>query len=295
MSEPALHLEIRSIRGPATIQDGGRSGHMAQGLPVGGALCPRKLALANRSVGNRWSAPAIEAFGAMVVVARGGAITLSLDGVVVAVGEDEELEIPKPRSERLIYLAAGGGFDVPRLLGGCGTFAVASLGGFEGRALRRGDRIPLGGAAAGSDLLAPQGEARGLDPDAPIRVVAGPDLDRFAAEALAVLCSVPYEISPASDRVGTRLDGPALARLGDDTGTSLPMVRGAIQVARGGVPIVFGPDHPITGGYPILAAVIRADWGRLEALPLRSEVRFSTSSLEEARETWRWEAAPLFS
>jgi len=294
VSETLLHLEILKVQGPATIQDGGRPGRMTEGVPAGGALCPERLALANLSLGNRWSAPAIESFGTLVVAPRGGPLVLSGDGAPVFAEEGEELTFTRSRDQRLIYLAVSGGFDIPPVLGGCGTLMVASLGGFEGRVLRRGDRIPLAAAIRGvGDLPARRGPLR-EDPPAPIRIVAGPDLDRFGADALEQLCSHPYAVSPASDRVGMRLEGPALARIGDDGGISLPMVRGAIQVARGGVPIVFGPDHPVTGGYPILAAVIRADWGRLEERPLGSEVRFRCVSLEEARAAWRDEALPLF-
>jgi allophanate hydrolase subunit 2 len=111
-----------------------------------------------------------------------------------------------------------------------------------------------------------------------VRVVPGPDLDRFAAGALDVLLGSAYAVSPRSDRVGVRLAGPRLSRADDDAGVSAPMVRGAIQVPAGGEPIVLGPDHPTTGGYPVLATVVLADVGAVMARPVGAPLRFVLSA-----------------
>ncbi|AKU92754.1 biotin-dependent carboxyltransferase family protein [Vulgatibacter incomptus] len=281
MSEQAGHLEIVSVSGLATVQDAGRLGFMDQGVPPGGALCTERLARANRAVGNAPGAAVIEAFGPLVVTARGGPLTLFANGSVVRMKADEEVRLGKPPGERIIHVAVAGGFDVPVHLGGRGTLLVARLGGLDGRALRRGDRLPIGAA----DRLAKAEVLPEPPHEGSIRVIVGPD--HFSAEALEVLQRATFLVSPSSDRVGMRLDGPPIPRTGGDEGRSLPMVRGAIQVPASGAPIVLGPDHPTTGGYPVIATVIRADLGRIEGRPARTEVRFSVVTLEQSREAYR--------
>ncbi|NPC86640.1 allophanate hydrolase subunit 2 family protein, partial [Pyxidicoccus fallax] len=154
----------------------------------------------------------------------------------------------------------------------------------EGRALRPGDALPLGEGGGTPETVAP-GDA--LDVEVPIRVTLGPDAERFDPATVSALLTGAFTVSPASDRVGMRLKGPTLTHGDEGAGTSRPMVRGAIQVTLSGEPIVLGPDHPTTGGYPLIAAVIRADWGRLCARRPGGPVRFVAVSLDEAREAWR--------
>jgi allophanate hydrolase subunit 2 len=106
----------------------------------------------------------------------------------------------------------------------------------------------------------------------------GPDLDAFEAGALDQLTSAAYRVLPSSDRVGTRLAGPVLARRADYREVSRPMVRGALEVPRDGQPIVLGPEHPTTGGYPILAVIASAELGRFHAIRLGGAVRFAVAS-----------------
>jgi allophanate hydrolase subunit 2 len=112
------------------------------------------------------------------------------------------------------------------------------------------------------------------DPRAAIRIVPGPDLDRFESDAFERLLVSVFHVAVQSDRVGTRLLGPPLSRADADVGASAPMVEGAIQVPASGEPIVLGPDHPTTGGYPVIATVVRRDLGALMAKAIGSIVRF---------------------
>jgi allophanate hydrolase subunit 2 len=107
--------------------------------------------------------------------------------------------------------------------------------------------------------------------DEPIAAVPGPDL--FSPEALALLFSADFRVSTALDRVGMRLEGPKLPRL-PDRPYSTPMIRGAMQVTSDGTPIVMGPDHPTTGGYPVIATVATHELGRLARLRPGKTVRF---------------------
>lgn len=254
----------------ATVQDGGRPGRMHEGVPVGGALVPELMARANAAVRNAPATAVIESFDTLTLEAHGDVTIASDDGEAHTLAAGASLTIACDGA-RVRYVAVRGGVDVPEVLGGRGTLLVASLGGHEGRALRRGDRLRVGDAPA-VDARLPEPP----DLTAHVRVVPGPDRARFPDDALELLVSSSFVIEARSDRVGIRLSGPPLPRLGSDSGTSAPMVRGAIQVPPSGAPIVLGPDHPTTGGYPVLATVITADFGSLAARPPGARVRFVT-------------------
>lgn len=269
-----MNLEVASVAGIALVQDAGRAGHMHEGVPPGGALVPELLARANAAVRNALGETAIELFGSMTIVARGSsACLIATDSGVARTCSDGESFACGSDGGRVCYVAVRGGIDVAPVLGGRGTLVVARLGGHEGRALRRGDVLRIGRSPPHD----PQQQRAPDRPDAtrPIRVVPGPDLDRFPPSALDVLLSSTFTVDPRSDRVGLRLAGPRIPRLGPDDAPSAPMVRGAIQVPASGQPIVLGPDHPTTGGYPVLATVVRGDFG---ALALRGDVIFALAS-----------------
>ena len=109
---------------------------------------------------------------------------------------------------------------------------------------------------------------------AELRVIPGPRDDWFAPDALGVLCGTSYVVTPASDRTGLRLDGPALPRARDDELPSEGVVTGALQVPPGGQPILLLADHPVTGGYPVIAVVAAADVGLAAQLRPGSRLRF---------------------
>jgi biotin-dependent carboxylase-like uncharacterized protein len=271
MGNPVPGLGIVSVAGPAFVQDAGRPGRMDEGIPPGGPLVPELFAIANRAVGNPASAAAIEALGPLRVTARGGDVVLSVDGRPVRVTDGEILAIPAPAPLVVRYVGVRGGLDVPVVLGGRGTLPSCGLGGHEGRALQSGDVLPVATGPVTDPRLraAPVWEA-----DAPIRVIPGPDLDRFAPGAIATLLGAAYRVSPVGDRVGMRLEGPVPPRLAGDVALSGPMVRGAIEVPAADGLLVLGPDHPTTGGYPVVATILRADLGALAARPPGSRVRF---------------------
>jgi allophanate hydrolase subunit 2 len=240
-------LTVERVRGLVTVQDLGRRGHMHEAVPPGGALVPELLVAANRAARNPDDAPALEVFGELVVRAETG-----------------ETRALTSEPARVAYLAVRGGVAAPLVLDGRGTLLAAHLG----RALRAGDRVELAGLPEVVSRPPPP-LARG-----PIRVVPGPDREAFAPDALDVLCAESYAIAPASDRVGTRLTGAAIRRQSIYRERSRPMVRGAIEVPGDGAPIVLGPDHPTTGGYPVLAVIAERDLGSLFAIRIGGMVRF---------------------
>jgi 5-oxoprolinase (ATP-hydrolysing) subunit C len=167
---------------------------------------------------------------------------------------------------RVIYVAVHGGFAAPEVCGGRGTQLSAGIGA----ALRAGESLTV----EASPGAVPSSPVPFVIDDAPLRIIPGPDAIPGALEALL---ASEFQISPSSDRVGTRLDGPALpARSGH--GISRPMTRGAIELPPDGQPIVLGPEHPVTGGYPVIAVVATVDQGRLFARPIRARVQFKRSS-----------------
>ena len=267
-------LEVVEVRGLSIVQDGGRPGRMHEGVPPGGALVPEQLARANAAVCNAHEAAAIEVFGAIVLRARAPVVIAGDEGTAVRLDTDAVWSSAQAAKHGLMqYVAVRGGIDVPPVLGGRGTLLVAALGGYEGRALRRGDVLAVGNTEEVDRSPPPQ-----PDLQAPIHVLPGPDADRFDGRALDVLLGGEFAVSPRRDRVGMALTGPALPRLDTDRGVSAPMVRGAIQVPASGQAIVLGPDHPTTGGYPVVATVVRASLGALAARAPGALVRFARVS-----------------
>jgi biotin-dependent carboxylase-like uncharacterized protein len=269
-------LVLLSVPLGATVQDAGRAGWLHAGVPPSGPLDATAHAAANLSVGNDPRAAALE-------IPLGPLSARAVDGVAVSVDGEPAVEVPDggefvvPTCERAVrYLAARGGFDVAPVLGSRATLAVAGIGGLGGRTLRAGDRLAVATirfVPRAASVAAPTV----ADPDDPavVRVLPGPHLARLPAGALEQFLATTWSISPRSDRVGVRLDGPGVVRLDDDRAPPAPMVRGAVQITTDGTPIVLGPDHPVTGGYPVIAVVGRASQAILARLRAKRRVRFA--------------------
>lgn len=250
----------------ASVQDLGRPGHLYEGVPAGGALVPELLVASNRALGNPDHAAALELPLHAATLRTEAPLTLAIDGAPVDLGAGESLAIPSSGFSAR-YVALPGGIDVPQVLGGRGTLVVAGLGGLGGRYLRAGDRLPARGGAASARTASVGGLHR------VIRLVAGPDT--FPGDAIKTLISNHFRVATAFDRTGTRLVGPPLPWPGFDRARSTPMLRGAIQVTLDGTPIVLGPDHPTTGGYPVVATIVSGDLGAFSSFRPGAEVRFT--------------------
>jgi biotin-dependent carboxylase-like uncharacterized protein len=293
-----------------TVQDLGRFGGQAVGVPVSGALDPVALRLGNALVGNPPGTPALEILlrgprlevsaAAVRVAATGPGAELVLDGGGVVPGWQSvtvrcgAVFAVVPGREALgCILAVEGGIQVPTVLGSAATYVRGRFGGLDGRALRAGDIVPLALDTPSSrpELRLPAPPAAGHD--RPLRVVLGPQHDRFTEAAVATLFEAEFRVSANADRMGMRLDGPRLEhRAGWDI-VSDAIPTGAIQVPGSGQAILLLADHQTTGGYPKIATVISPD------LPLAGRrrhgdpVRFAAVSPAEAEELARADARLL--
>jgi biotin-dependent carboxylase-like uncharacterized protein len=265
----------------ATVQDLGRTGYAALGVARSGAFDRGALRLGNRLVGNPDDAAGIEVTLGGLAVRLHVAATLALTGASCAGAPDwgAAVSLPAGSTFRLAapvrglrsYLTVRGGVAVAPVLGSRSTDTLSGIGP---AALRPGDRLPIGapvGDMVGATAAEPAPVARVV---LPLRF--GPREDWFTPAAPATLLAGRWTVRPESDRVGIRLAGPRLARARTDELPSEPTVPGAVQVPPDGRPIIFGPDAPVTGGYPVIAVV--TDLDRAAQLRPGDAVRFRSGS-----------------
>lgn len=267
--------------GPSTlVQDLGRPGHAAVGVTGSGAADRAAAALALRCVGTdpaaavlevllgglvvRTDAPAVVAVtgarGLVVVVTPDGCRRAAAAGEVLVLEAGATLEIGVPTSGVRSYLAVRGGVDVPPVLGSRSRDTLSGLGP---SAVVAGDVLPVGDRVVGPWAEPWHASALGVD-DARagagplvLDVIPGPRDDHFPTEAWAVLARTGH-VSAHADRVGVRIDPAApVPRTGGGEIPSEGMVRGAVQIPSDGAPVIFGPDHPVTGGYPVIGVLTR--------------------------------------
>lgn len=304
-----MTLIVRQAGVQTTVQDLGRPATQHLGVPVGGPMDRAAHRIANLFVGNDDDAAAIEcAFGGvtleatrtLLVVVTGRRITASGDGrpllpwrpFVLHVGETLAIH-----DGCRTTVAVAGGIDVPMVLGARGTSLRAGFGGFEGRALLRGDVLPIGNAGAASGRIlahlaaAPPGQATwGAGPSllppydaAPVlRIIEGPELALLTAASRRTFLGEDFRIAPDSDRMGFRLTGHTLDVHDAREMFSSGVTAGTIQLPPSGAPIVLMADRQTTGGYPRLGDVISVDLPLLAQLRPGEAVRFELVSLDIA-------------
>lgn len=276
-------LLVRAVGGPCLVQDAGRPGHAAVGVGSSGAADRTSYRLGNRLLGNVEGAAALEvvlggleleAEGVVWVCVTGAPAPLLVDGRAVATGAvlalrpGQRLRMGVPPSGLRSVVAVRGGIDVPPLLGSRSRDTLAGLGP---EPVASGDRLAVGRLVA-EDMRVDAVPPLRYD-DAPVlRVVRGPRAD-WVADAHALVAR-PWRVGAASDRVGLRLEGEPLVVHDRGQLPSEGALPGAIQVPPDGGPVVFGPDHPVTGGYPVVGVVVDADTDRLAQLRPGEELRF---------------------
>jgi biotin-dependent carboxylase-like uncharacterized protein len=272
----------------ATIQDRGRLGWSSIGVTRSGAADRAAHALANRLVGNDAGAATVEvtagglrlrADRAHLVAVTGAPVPVAVDGrpgplsAPFTLPAGAELALSTPSAGLRSYLAVRGGVAVRPVLGSRSTDTLSGLGPPP---LRPGDALPVGDLAADEPVVDVAPVARPADRPV-LGVLPGPRRDRLADDAWALLTSAEWLVGSDSDRVGLRLSGPALRRAGDGELPSEGLVPGALQVPPDGAPVLFLADHPVTGGYPVLAVVRTADLPAVAQLRPGDRLRFRPS------------------
>ncbi len=290
-----------------TVQDLGRRGYERFGVPVAGAMDGYALRAANGLVGNPWDAaglemtlagPTLQAAQSGLIAVTGADLGLRVQGrkmplwTALYVRRGWRISFDGRRGGCRAYLAVAGGIAVPPIMGSRATYLRGGFGGYQGRALRAGDVLPVGEPACSPVDRAGVRLADDIRPpysDAPlVEVVLGPQDDRFTKEGIATFLASEYTVGATSDRMGYRLEGPAIAHKTGADIVSDGIVLGAVQVPANGQPIVMMVDRQTTGGYTKIATVVSADIPLLaQCLPGGSRVRFRATTVEAAQARYR--------
>ncbi len=297
-----------------TVQDLGRMGGQRFGIPVSGAIDHEGLRAANIVAGNPHGTagleialigPTVEVTATSARFAVAGGTTeievTRLDGTLrrisalesVRLLRGERLRIGSVHGSPVAYLAVAGGFDLQTFMGSLSTYTRGTFGGFEGRALRAGDALPLCFCAA-EERAEVRLPGLNLLPRSRIRIVLGPQDDYFTAEAIQTFLSATYTVSREADRMGLRLDGPALTHAKGYDIVSDGIAPGAIQVPGNGLPIILLADRQSTGGYPKIATVASVDLAALGRVAPGVQITFEAVTVEGAQQLRR-DQGQLFS
>ncbi|EEG77324.1 5-oxoprolinase subunit C family protein [Dethiobacter alkaliphilus] len=285
----------------STVQDEGRFGWQAYGLPAAGAMDWYAFQTGNMLLGNAAEVAALEITLAgptlrftcnSMVAVTGAPLPVLLNGkemplwqsFVVKTGQ--QLSLGAVSAGCRAYLCVAGGILVPKVLGSRSTYLRGQLGGVDGRELAAGDFLPLEPCTAvGREGLYLLPEAIPAYPKSQsVRVMLGPQDDYFSIDALNALLHSEYKITPESDRMGYRLDGPQLTHKESADIISDGVVPGALQVPGHGTPIIMMADRPTTGGYPKIATVITADLWKVAQLKPGDSIRFQEVDFYQARQ-----------
>ena len=292
-------IQVQTPGLQTTVQDLGRNGFGPVGVSPSGAADPISLRLGNRLVGNDESAAGLEMMllggtfsfpDGTILALTGSDFGAMLDDVRLEVGASVEarpgqtLRLGPTNSGARCYLCVQGGIAVTPFLGSASTHILSGLGGFEGRALRKGDVLRIGPATGPfrKRTIAPEGSEH-LSRRSILRVTPGPQVDWFSESSLRSFYAGTYRVGEQSNRMGLRLEGAAIAQRRAGQMITEGVSLGAIQVPAGGSPIILFVEQQTTGGYPKIANVIAADLHRVGQLRPRDEIRFEEVTFDTAR------------
>jgi antagonist of KipI len=292
-------IDVQSPGLLTTVQDLGREGFGPLGVSASGAADAVALRIGNRLVGNAEGAAGLEmtllggTFGftdGAVFALTGSDFGATLEGSPVEIWKALEtkpgqvLRVGPTRAGARCYLCVQGGIEVKEFLGRASTHLLSGLGGHAGRALKKGDLLKTGPAKNSfrARRLAPTAGER-LAPRKVLRVTPGPQSGWFAEAAQQIFYSSTYRVAEESNRMGIRLEGPAVPAPAGGEMISEGVSLGAVQVPEGGQPIILFVEQQTTGGYPKIANVISADFHSLGQVRPRDEIRFERIELETAR------------
>ncbi|QNP50477.1 5-oxoprolinase subunit B/C family protein [Diaphorobacter aerolatus] len=289
-------LLVRATGLLSVFQDRGRHGQAGQGVSAAGAVDQAALKTANRLVGNASDVAALETVGGglqlksrgdTVVAVTGADAVLSITTAAgqrwnaaryapFALADGDTLAIGQPVAGARCYVAVRGGFDVTPVLGSCSTDTLAHVGP---EALKVGDVLSVlpapRHAIVGEAALAPD-DLPTLHDDVVLDIEFGPRTDWFTPDAVELLCTQRWQVTPQSNRVGLRILGDVpLSRTVTAELPSEGTPLGALQVPANGQPVLFLADHPLTGGYPVIACIAPHHLDRAGQIPVGAWLRFN--------------------
>lgn len=295
-----------------TVQDMGRTGYQQFGISVCGVMDPRAAALANALVGNpdgeavlecTFLGPTLRFTCDNCIAITGGDLGAVLDSTpvptyrAIAVRAGQTLQFTTPRTGFRAYLAFAGGLEIVPIMGSRSTDLKMKLGGYQGRRLERGDILNFRCPQATLSNLTERYIAPEFIPrkEYRLRVVLGPQDDAFTQAGLDTFLRESYTVTPQSDRMGSRLDGPAIEHRQTADIISDGISFGAIQVPPSGKPIIMLCDRQTTGGYTKIAIVISADFRLLAQTKPGDRLLFEAVSIQEAQQALhdQWSALHL--
>ncbi len=283
-----------------TVQELGRRGYQSFGMPVCGPMDELSHRVANLISGNQPQAATLEATiqgpdirftqnttfcisGAMMAPRLNG--NSIENNILYHASQDDVLTMGYATLGCRSYIAFLGGVEVPMLMGSRSTYLTGKIGGHHGRALRKGDILPIGVPTPKlSAFKLPSKIIQSVFTPGPIRILPGPEIDHFGFEALKNLLNTTYTIQPNSNRMGYRLAGePLLPKPGMADVISSPVPPGTIQVPPDGQPIILMADRQTTGGYPRMAVVASIDLPVLGQMKPGDNLTFAEISIAEAQ------------
>ena len=302
-----MAIKVIQTQGGSTVQDLGRPGYQRYGVPPSGAMDWFAYRAANILVGNPAEAAAVEAgladhtyqfTEAGLIAVTGLGFDLWVQGqplplwTALFMQAGWTIELRKISGGSWAYLAVAGGFETAPILGSRSAYLRSGFGGLAGRSLETGDVLPTGPmpraplTLAGRMIRAAQRPAYSQSPT--LDVILGPQAEAFTPEGIETFLSAAYSVSAVSDRMGYRLEGPAIAHQAGADIISDGLALGSIQVPANGQPLVMMSDRPTTGGYPKIATLATADVPVLaQCRPGASQVRFRVVSVQAAQAHYR--------
>ncbi|MGB1468575.1 MAG: biotin-dependent carboxyltransferase family protein [Candidatus Puniceispirillaceae bacterium] len=302
--------------GPYTcIQDKGRTGYQALGVPEGGAVDPDARITANWLVSQPPETAGFEIFmggfsfetDTALAIALSGSLSDQLTitpafgnartepaGQTIWLQPGDQVLVSPLRGSNLAFLSVSANFDLPPVFGSVGTSPNARIGGLDGGMLRAGDRLPLRAITPAPKQRQLQAECTRLfEPRTIFRLVLGPQDFCFESDQIEKLTSSDWKLTTRMDRMGLRLSGPSLTHKINADILSDGIVKGAVQIPGDGQPIILMADHQTTGGYTKIASVISTDLPALTRLAAHRSIRFTIVSQAEAEQLARQKAALL--
>ena len=304
-------IELLEPGPQTTVQDLGRRGQLRYGIPPSGPMDAFAFVLANRLAGNADAAAALECTlsgprfrvdAPCAIAVTGADMPIAVNGQpaeswsTLLLGAGDVVKIGTARSGLRAYVAFSGGLDVAMRLGSRSTYLRGRLGGLEGRALRKGDRLAILPAGSTPVRALARHALPVYDTETHVRVVMGPQDDRFTAVGIETFLGSSYVLQPQSDRMGARLRGSRIEHVRGHDIVSDGIALGSVQVPGDGQPIVLLVDRQSTGGYTKLATVCSFDIGRIAQLRPGQSLHFEAIGIAKAHallREWRTMLADL--